>query len=59
MFNPIFKENAQARKHPGSCACAGPELLPYRKPKHVVQIEKNGIKYPNLYHMFREKIVAY
>ena len=27
MFNPIFKENAQGRKHPVSCACAEPELL--------------------------------
>ena len=23
MFNPIFKENAQGQKHPGSCACIG------------------------------------
>ena len=27
MFNPIFKENVQGRKHPGSCAFAEPELL--------------------------------
>ena len=40
MFNPIFKENVQERKHPGSCASAEPDLLSYRKPKHVVQNEK-------------------
>ena len=33
MFNPVFKENVQGRKHPGSCAFAEPELLCYRKPK--------------------------
>ena len=27
MFNPIFKENVQGWKHPGSCAFAEPELL--------------------------------
>ena len=27
MFNPIFKENVQGRKHLGSCALAEPELL--------------------------------
>ena len=27
MFNPIFKENVQEQKHPGSCAFAEPELL--------------------------------
>ena len=26
MFKPIFKENVQGRKHPGSCAFAEPEL---------------------------------
>ena len=30
MFNPIFKENVQGQKHPGSCAFAEPELLSYR-----------------------------
>ena len=24
MFNPIFKENVQGRKHPGSCSFAQP-----------------------------------
>ena len=32
MFNPIFKENVQGQKHPGSCAFAEPELLIERKP---------------------------
>ena len=27
MFNPIFKENVQGQKHPGSCVFAEPELL--------------------------------
>ena len=27
MFNPLFKEKVQGRKHPGSCAFAEPELL--------------------------------
>ena len=27
VFNPIFKENVQGWKHPGSCAFAEPELL--------------------------------
>ena len=47
MFNPICKENVQARKHPGSCAFVEPELLGYRKPKRVFQNEKNGHKIHN------------
>ena len=27
MCNPLFKENVQGQKHPGSCAFAEPELL--------------------------------
>ena len=27
MFNPLFKENVQGKKHPGNCAFAEPELL--------------------------------
>ena len=27
MLNPIFKENVQRQKHPGSCAFAEPNLL--------------------------------
>ena len=33
MFNPIFNEYIQRRKHPGSGTFAEPELLSYRKPK--------------------------
>ena len=33
MFNPIFKENVQGQKRPGSCTFAEPELLLWRKPK--------------------------
>ena len=47
MFNPIFMDNVQGQKHPGSCAFAEPELLSYRKSKCVVQNEKNGHKIPN------------
>ena len=47
MFNPIFKENVQGRKHPGSCAFTVPELLSYRKLKRVVQNwKKMAIKIP-------------
>ena len=42
MFNPIFRENVQGRKLPGSCAFAVQELHSFRKPKHVVQNAKNG-----------------
>ena len=44
MLNPIFKENVQGRKHPGSLTFAEPELLSYRTRKSVVQKEKNGYK---------------
>ena len=47
MLNPIFKENIQGRKHPGSCTFVEPELLSYRKPKRGVQNEKNANKNPN------------
>ena len=40
MFNPIFKEDAQGRKLPGS-AFAELELPSYRKPKPVVQNDIN------------------
>ena len=46
MFNPIFKENVQGRKHPGSWAFAEQKLLSYKKPKHVVQMKKMTIKIP-------------
>ena len=53
MINPIFKENAQGRKHRGSCAFAEPKLLSYRKPKHIVHNEKNGNKNPNNRHNYQ------
>ena len=52
MFNPIFMENVQGRKHRGSCAFAEPELLSYRKPKHIVHNEKNGHKNLNNSHNY-------
>ena len=55
MFNPIFKENVQGRKHPESCAFAEADLLSYRKPKRVVQNEKNGHKNPNNSHNYRDE----
>ena len=42
MFEWIFKDNVKGQKHPRSCAFAEPEILIYRKPKRVVQNEKNG-----------------
>ena len=42
MFNPIFKEIVRGQKHAQSCSFAGPELLSYKKSKHVVHNEKNG-----------------
>ena len=47
MFNPIFKKNVQERKYPGSCAFPEPELLSYRKPKHVVQTVMDVHENPN------------
>ena len=44
IFNP---EKFQMRKHPGSWAFAEPEQLSYRKPKRVVQHEKDGHENPN------------
>ena len=55
MFNPIFKENVQGQKDPGSCGFAEPELLSYRKPKRVVQNENNGHKNTNNSHNYRDK----
>ena len=46
MFNPIFKENVQGRKHPGSCAFEELEILSSGKPKRVVQNENVAIKIP-------------
>ena len=44
MFHPIFKADVQGWKHPKICAFAEPELLSYRKPKRVVQNEKDDHK---------------
>ena len=55
MFNPIFKENVQGRKHAGSCAFAEPELLIYRKSKRVVQKVKNSHKIPNNSHNYHNE----
>ena len=55
MFNPIFKENVQRWKYPGSCEFAEPELLNYRKVKLVVQNEKNDHKSPNNSHNFYDE----
>ena len=57
MFNPIFKENVQGRKYPESCAFAGPEILSYRKPKHVVENVKSGHKIPTIITTIMMKIV--
>ena len=46
MFNPIFKENVQRRKHPESCTFTEPELLSYGKAKHGVQNENTAYSYP-------------
>ena len=55
MFNPIFDENVQGRKHPGGYAFAEPELLSYRKPKRVVQSEYNGYKNPTNGHKYHDE----
>ena len=55
MFNPIFKENVQGQKHPGSCEFAEPELVSYRKPKSVVKKVKNGHKSPNNSHNYHDE----
>ena len=54
MFNPIFKENAQGRKHPGSSAFAEQELLRHRKLKYIIQKEKNGHETFNNSHNYHE-----
>ena len=63
MFNPIFKETVQGRKHPGSCPFAETELLSYRKPKRVVQNENNCHQNPddchNYYDENNDEVVLY
>ena len=46
MFNPIFKQNVQGRKHPGSYAVAEPELLSIRKTKHGGPSEAGDCSHP-------------
>ena len=55
MIKPLFKENAQGRKHQRSCSFAEPELLIYRKPKLVVQDEKNGHENPSNSHNYHDE----
>ena len=55
MFNPILKENVQGWKHPGRYAFAEPELLSYRKPKHVVQNVNNGHRNPKNSHKYHDE----
>ena len=45
MFNPIFTENVQGRKHPGSCAFAELKQLSYREPKLQFKKLKMAIKF--------------
>ena len=59
MFNSIFEENVQGRKHPGSCAFAEPEQLSYRKLKLVVQNETNGHKNPDSSQNYHDEIDFY
>ena len=59
MFNPILNENVQGQKHKGICAFAEPELLSYRKPKRVVQNEKNCHENPNNNHNYHNEIDIY
>ena len=54
MFNPIFKENVQGRKHRRSCAFVEPELLSYRRPKGGVHNGKNGYKNLNDSHNYHD-----
>ena len=59
MFNPIVKANIQGQKHLGRCAFAKPELFNYRKPKHVVQNQKNGHINPQNNHNYHDEIDLY
>ena len=55
MLNPVFEDNVQGRKHPGSCAFAEPELLSYWRPKRVVEYEKNDHENCNDSHNYHDK----
>ena len=56
MFNPIFKQNVQGRKHPGSYAFAEPELL-VNKAYSVVQKVINDNKIPMIVTTIMMKIM--
>ena len=56
IFNPIFKGNVQGRKHPERCAFVEPELLSYRKSKHVAQNENSGHKNLNNNNNYHDEI---
>ena len=48
------------REYPGAetsrgCAFAEPELLTFRKPKHVIQNKNNGHKNPNNGHNYHDE----
>ena len=47
MFNPIFKDNVQAQKHPGRYVIQEPELPNHRKPK-CVKLNRMAIKIPTI-----------
>ena len=53
MFNPVFKENIQGRKHPWSCTFAEEVLLSNTKPKIVIQKVKNGLE--NINHNYQNE----
>ena len=55
MFNPIFMENVQGWKHPGSWAFEEPEILSSWQPKRVDQNEKSGYKNLNNSHNYHDE----
>ena len=59
MFNPIFKGNAQGRKHPGKWAFVEPELLRDRKRKYILQNKENGYKNPSNNHNHHGEVTLY
>ena len=59
MFNSLFRGNIQGRNHPGRCAFAEPELLTFRKPKHVIQNKNNGHKNSNNNPNYHDDIELY
>ena len=56
MFNPIFKENVQGQKHPGSSAFVEPELLVNVKEAWIIdQRVINGLKNPSDSHNYHDE----